>query len=170
MQVRSLGPADAAAFHALRLRGLQEFPGAFASSFEEEADLALEEIARRLEPKSDRAVFGAFAGHVLCGVVGIQRESMAKLRHKAVLWGMYVAPEARRSGHGEALIRLALQHAWTKLGVAQVNLGAHTLNDDALRLYRRVGFEVFGAEIGSLRVNGQPQDEYHMVCRVQGVA
>jgi ribosomal protein S18 acetylase RimI-like enzyme len=170
MQVRTLGPADAAAFHALRLRGLQEFPDAFASSFEEEAPLALEEIAKRLEPRDDRAVFGSYAGDLLCGVVGIQREGMAKLRHKAVLWGMYVAPEARRAGHGEALIRFALQHAWAKLQVAQVNLGAHTLNEDALRLYRKVGFEVFGTEVGSLRVNGQPQDEYHMVCRAQGVA
>jgi ribosomal protein S18 acetylase RimI-like enzyme len=170
MQIRALGPSDAAAFQALRLRGLQEFPGAFASSFEEEAPLALEEVAKRLEHQDDRAVFGSYAGNLLCGVVGVQRERMAKLRHKAVLWGMYVAAEARRAGHGEALIRVALQHAWTTLRVAQVNLGAHTLNESALRLYRKVGFEVYGTEVGSLRVNGQPQDEYHMVCRAQSVA
>src|SRR2546429_9401473 len=36
MQIRNLGPADAAAFQALRLRGLLECPTSFASSYEEE--------------------------------------------------------------------------------------------------------------------------------------
>lgn len=170
MPIRALGPQDAAEFQALRLRGLREFPAAFASSHEEECDLGLDVIAGRLAPQEGGAVFGAFAGTVLCGLVGIQREAMAKLRHKAVLWGMYVAPEARQAGHGEALVRHALGYAWTVLQVRQVNLGAHTLNEGALRLYRRCGFEVFGTEKGSLLVNGLPQDEFHMVCRAHGGA
>lgn len=169
MPIRALGPDDAAEFHALRLRGLAELPGAFASSYEEEVTLAPEEVARRLEHQEGGSVFGSFDGGVLCGVVGIQRESMAKLRHKAVLWGLYVAPEARRSGHGAALISHALQHAWSCLRVRQVNLGASTVNDEALRLYRRLGFEVFGTERGAMLVDGQPQDEHHMVCRARGV-
>src|SRR5688572_29853652 len=38
MQIRALTPKDAAAFAALRLRGLQECPEAFASSYEEEVN------------------------------------------------------------------------------------------------------------------------------------
>ena len=170
MPIRTLGPDNAAAFHSLRLRGLKEFPGAFASSYEEEVALAVDAVAKRLEPHEARAVFGSFTGDLLCGVVGLQRESMTKLRHKAVLWGMYVAPEARRSGHGAALLKHALEHAWSSLRVLQVNLGAHTQNEDALRLYRNHGFEVFGTEKGSLLVNGSLQDEFHMVCRLKRVA
>ena len=39
------------------------------------------------------------------GVVGLAREARAKNRHKAVVFGMYVAPEFARRGIGAALIR-----------------------------------------------------------------
>ena len=165
MNIRLLTEADAADFQALRLRGLAEAPQAFASSVEEEAGLPLAEVARRLAPREGAAVLGAFSAQgLLCGVAGIQRESMLKLRHKAFLWGMYVAPEAQRTGAGKALVAAALQHAWEVLGVAQVNLGVHAVNEPALRLYRSCGFEVFGLERHALCVQGQLQDEIHMVC------
>lgn len=90
MQIRALAKHDASAFQALRLRGLQECPEAFASSYEEEVQAPLEEIERRLQPKADSAIFGAFNSAVLCAVVGLQRESMVKLAHKSFIWGVYV--------------------------------------------------------------------------------
>jgi RimJ/RimL family protein N-acetyltransferase len=168
MQVRALTPHDASAFQAIRLQGLIEALTAFASSHDEEASLPIEEVARRLEPKADAAVFGVFGEGRLVGVVGVQREGMRKLNHKAFIWGMCVVPEARAQGCGALLLQRALQYAWQSLGVHQVNLGVHTLNAVALSLYRRFGFEIFGTEVGSLRVGGLPQDEHHMVCRVPG--
>lgn len=41
MNIRLLTDADAANFHALRLRGLAEAPQAFASSVEEEGSLRI---------------------------------------------------------------------------------------------------------------------------------
>lgn len=41
VRIRRLTPADAAAFQALRLAGLQREPSAFGSSFEMEFDEAL---------------------------------------------------------------------------------------------------------------------------------
>ncbi len=170
MTVRALGPDDAAAFQALRLRGLGEAPTAFASSLEEEVPTPIDQIVQRLQPQADRAIFGAFGSGGLCGVLGVQREAMRKLRHKGFIWGMYVVPEARRAGHGLRLMQAALAHAWTDLQVRQVNLGVHALNEGAVRLYRRCGFEVYGTERGSLMVDGVLQDEHHMVCaRPQGV-
>ncbi len=95
MHIRALAPSDAAAFQALRLRGLRECPEAFASSYEEEVDTPLVEIEKRLQPKNDSAVFGAFKDSELLALVGLQREGMAKLAHKSFIWGVYVAPEAR---------------------------------------------------------------------------
>ena len=165
MTLRILDSHDAAAFQALRLRGLAEVPSAFASSFEEEVSTPIAEVARRLAPVDGALVLGAFAGAALCGVVGVRRESMRKLSHKAVVWGMYVAPEARGAGHGLELLQQALLHAWQTLRVRQVTLGVHTRNEGAVRLYRRCGFEIFGTEPASLCVDDQLQDEHHMVCR-----
>ena len=170
MNVRALSPSDAEQYQSLRLRGLQEAPSAFASSFEEEASTSLEEIARRLQPKDSGTILGSFEHAVLTGVVGVQRESMVKLSHKAFVWGMYVAPEYRRGGRAQLLLEHALQFAWQSLRVVQVNLGVHTLNTGAIALYRQVGFEVWGTERGALVVDAQPQDEHHMVCRAPSAA
>ncbi|MCA8960015.1 MAG: GNAT family N-acetyltransferase [Planctomycetes bacterium] len=169
MTVRRLLSADAEQFQAVRLRGLSEWPTAFASSAEEEAGTPLTVVAERLEDNPDGAMFGRFDGERLLGVVGVQREAMKKLAHKAVVWGMYVIPEARRSGVGRALLRQALRYAATELGVEQVQLGVNTTNRAALELYRSAGFEVFGTEPGFLRVDGVLHDEHHMVCRLPGV-
>lgn len=163
LAVRRLLPADAGDFQALRLRGLEECPTAFASSFSEECDSALPTIAQRLAPAPDGAVLGAFDAMVLVGVVGVQRERHAKLAHKAFLWGMYVAPAHRRRRVGRALVDAALAHARAMPGVVRVNLGVNAANVAALALYAAAGFERFGLEHDFMRVEGVPQDEVHMV-------
>jgi RimJ/RimL family protein N-acetyltransferase len=170
MHVRTLQPEDAAEYQALRLRGLAEAPSAFASSYEEEVNTPVAEIASRLQPKDSGAIFGAFAEDKLVGLAGVQRESMTKLRHKAYLWGMYVSPEFRGGGAGVLLLEHALPYAWRSLGVLQVNLGVHTENLRAIALYRRLGFSVWGTEVGALVVAGSAQDEHHMVCRAPSAA
>jgi ribosomal protein S18 acetylase RimI-like enzyme len=170
MTIRRLLPADAEQFQAVRLFGLQECPSAFASSYAEEVDTPLSAVAARLAHKPDGAIFGWFAGPILQGVVGVQREGMAKLAHKAFVWGMYVAVQARRTGVGQVLLQHAVEYARDELGVRQVNLGVNTQNHAALALYRRVGFEVYGTEREYLLVDGVLHDEYQMVCRLHDVS
>jgi ribosomal protein S18 acetylase RimI-like enzyme len=170
MHIRVLAPSDAAAFQALRLRGLRECPEAFASSYDEEVDTPLVEIEKRLQPKNDSAVFGAFKDSELVALVGLQRESMAKLAHKSFIWGVYVAPEARGSGVGAQIMLHALNHAAVVLGTRQVNLGVNTKNRAAISLYRKLGFIEYGLERGYLLVGGELQDEYQMVFHVASAA
>lgn len=164
VEIRRLAPADAGAFQVLRLQGLSECPTAFASSHPEEVDTPIATVAERLAAQDDRALFGAFAGAALVGVVGVQREAMKKLAHKAFIWGMYVAPPARRSGAGRQLLGAALAFASSRLRVRQVNLSVHTENVAAIALYRSLGFETFGIERASMCVDGRLQDEMHMAC------
>ena len=170
MNIRVLSPPDARVFQALRLRGLQECPEAFASSYEEEVVTPSLDIENRLQPKPDSAIFGAFEASVLHAVVGLQREGMTKLAHKAFLWGVYVAPEVRGRGVGAEIVSFALSYAANILKVRQVNLGVNTKNMAAVALYRKLGFVEYGLERDYLLVNGVPQDEYQMVCRVAGAA
>jgi ribosomal protein S18 acetylase RimI-like enzyme len=170
MHIRALTPLDASVFQALRLRGLQECPEAFASSYEEEISTPLEVVESRLQPKSDSAIFGAFQDAELCALVGLQRESMAKLAHKAFIWGVYVAPEARGKGVGHQIMLHALSHAAAVLGTRQVNLGVNTNNTAAVALYKKLGFIQYGLERGFLLVGGVLQDEYQMVCHVASAA
>jgi len=164
MTIRRLVPTDASAFQAIRLRGLRENPTAFGSSYEEECDRPVTTVASRMASNPDGFILGAFDGAALVGVVGIQREAQLKRRHKLVLWGMYVTPEARGRGVGRQLVDEALQQGFSMPGVRQVLLGVNANNVAALALYAAAGFTSFGTERGCMIVDGVLQDEVHMVC------
>jgi RimJ/RimL family protein N-acetyltransferase len=163
MELRTIDSSDAAAFKALRLAALHECPTAFSSSYEEECDTPLAEAARSLTADRDRAIFGAFDGDDLVATVGLQREGRRKLAHKAIIWGVYVAPSFRGRGVGRLLLERALAHARSMPDLLQVTLGVNTMNTAAIALYESVGFEQFGLERGFLRVDGVLYDELHMV-------
>lgn len=169
--IRLLTPDDAPNFLALRLRGLRECPDAFAASPEEEEHRSPENVRAWVQSTEAGAIIGAFereagGAELLVGLAGVHREEMIKLRHKAILWGMYVAPESRGRGIGMAVLAFALEHAARVLRVRQVNLGVNTRNAAAIALYRKAGFEEYGIEKGFLFVDGVYHDEYQMVCRV----
>ena len=163
MRIRELTSSDAAEFQSLRLQGLLECPSAFASSHAEEVGFALAAVAERLAANPQRCVVGAFNGERLVGMVGLQREELQKMSHKAFIWGMHVAPGSRRSGVGRALIVAALERARGMPGLRQVNLGVNLQNAPALRLYERCGFVPFGVERGFMLLDGELHDEVQMV-------
>ena len=168
MVIRKLLPEDATAFQALRLRGLLEIPSAFSSSHAEEVDTPESVIAQRLASKADGAVLGAFSDTNLAGVIGVQRERQRQLAHKAIIWGMYVAPEVRQKGMGRSLLLRAIDMAARELEVRTVNLGVNTQNKAAITLYESVGFRTYGTEPGFLMVNGELHDEYLMTMSIAG--
>ena len=161
--VRELTPEDAEAYRPLRLEALQSAPSAFASSFEEEADRDLDVVRERLRGGPDRANFGAFLDARLVGTSAIFRMPRLKERHKAYLVGMYVAPAARRTGVGRALVAAVLDRARAMPGLRQVLLGVEAGNAPARALYEGFGFEPFGYERAALVVDGAAYDEVHMV-------
>ena len=156
-------PADAPAYRALRLRGLTEHPDAFTSSAEDEAKRPLAATEARIAPESPDAVYGAFAAHALAGIIGLAREARAKSRHKATVFGMYVAPEFGRRGVGRALIRHLLAIAQREPGLEQLELTVTHTNDAARKLYESEGFRSFGIEPRAIRVAGRYYDKNHMV-------
>lgn len=118
--------------------------------------------------KPDRGVFGAFEGTSLIGLVALGRENMRKLEHKALIWGMYVAPIARGNGVGRALLLEALALARSVPAIRQVNLCVNASNTAAIHLYSSVGFKTFGREPGAMLIDGELHDEIHMCLRFTG--
>jgi len=162
MHIRRLTPADAEVFQELRLAALQDCPTAFGSSYDEEREFSRAFIEDRLAARPDRGSFGAFEGAELVGLIALGRERQRKLEHKALIWGMYVAPKARGSGIGRALLHAALALAGSVHGIRQVNLCVNADNSTAIRLYQSAGFKVFGHERGAMLVEGELHDELHM--------
>lgn len=161
MIIRILTADDAAAFQALRLRGLRESPAAFGSTYESEVDIPLPDVAERLARGAGRedVMFGAFDDDgALVGLAGLARQKGPKSRHRAGVWGMYVAPEARGRGVGRALMDALIAHARTLDGVERLTLGVEADNAPARALYHSLSFVTYGIEPQAYKLDGQYWD------------
>ncbi|MBR0846185.1 GNAT family N-acetyltransferase [Bradyrhizobium diazoefficiens] len=155
--IRLLTPEDAALYRAIRLEALETNPEAFGSTFERERELPLARFEERLAASD---VFGAFIADELVGVAVFHWEQGGKTAHKAVLWGMYVRPQARKSGTGRRLVDAVAAHAAER--VEQLQLAVVSENDAALRLYAAAGFVEYGREVKALKQDGRYYDEVLM--------
>src|SRR5258707_8792074 len=106
-EIRVLSESDAQEFWTLRLRGLREEPESFGSAYEESVDTPLTDVIKRIKPSEDSFVLGAFAPG-LVGTTGCYRRQGIKSRHKATIWGVYVAPEQRGRGLARDLLLAAI--------------------------------------------------------------
>ena len=150
--IRILDSQNAERFQELRLHGLRTAPEAFGSSYEEEADLAIEEVRRRLDDRPN-AVFGAFADGELIGMAGFAGNTKVKQRHKGLLWGVYVDPRWRGHQLGKRLTQAVIDHA--RLHVDTLHATVMASNISARTLYLSLGFTVFGIEEDALRIDGR---------------
>ncbi|OAF11015.1 acetyltransferase [Bradyrhizobium centrolobii] len=155
--IRLLTRADAALYREIRLEALAAHPEAFSSTFAREQEKPLAWFEERLTTSD---VFGAFTEQELLGVAGFRRQEGAKTEHKAVLWGMYVRPQARKSGAGKLLIDAIVAHAAKH--VEQLQLAVISENEAALRLYTAAGFVEYGREVKALKQGGRYFDEILM--------
>jgi ribosomal protein S18 acetylase RimI-like enzyme len=166
LPIRRLSPDDAPAYRELRLTGLREHPDAFTSSFEEECAKPVAATAARLAADSLDAVYGAFAGDRLVAVAGLGRETRNKARHKATLFGMYVAPGFRGRGIADALLQYIIAAARQDPQLTQIVLTVTDTNARATALYERAGFASFGVEPRAIRVEGTYYGKNHLILRL----
>ncbi len=97
---------------------------------------------------------GAFSDEGdLLGTVGFKRESVLKLKHKGLIFRMYVAPEAKGLGLGRKLLQAAIERAKQGVGLKQIVLTLIADNHRAKNLYLSEGFEVFSFEKQAIRMS-----------------
>ena len=166
MEIRYLNADDAGEWLRLRLEALKCDPEAFGASFEEYQSLSPEEVKRRLWSNSDAFVVGAFDEDLLVGMAGFYRDQGIKSRHKGHVWGVYVSSALRGKKLGRALMERLLERARTVRGVEQILISVTSTQTAAMRLYRSLGFEVFGREPRALKIGDRFIDEEHMIMRL----
>ncbi len=154
IEVRRLAEDDAEIFRAIRLEALERHPETFQATYESAADLPLDAFKQRLR---QYALFGGFKDGKLRGIVGFFPLKNPKIGHKGILWGMYVAEEARGTGLAEAMVEAVVAYARGK--VEQIVISVIADNDRAKRFYKRMGFEPYGFERRALKIDGQYYDE-----------
>ncbi|MGN8115904.1 N-acetyltransferase family protein [Labrys sp. 22185] len=156
--IRRLGPADGDDYRTIRLAALATAPEAFGSTYAAEVVRPAAAFAERL---SQSVVFGAYGDGQIVGMAGYWRQDGLKDRHKGQVWGVYVEPGWRGQGVAGALMAAVIEAARGE--VEQLLLAVVQGNDNALALYRRLGFEVYGVEPRALKAGNTYLDEALMV-------
>jgi ribosomal protein S18 acetylase RimI-like enzyme len=163
--IRQLTEEDAEAYRALRLRLRRVSPDAYAVTYDEDAGQPVARTAERL--RAQRNPEGGFTRGTftpeLVGMVTVVRDDLVKLRHKAHVFAMGVAEEARGRGIGRALMEEAVARAKQLAGLEQVLLTVVLPNEPARRLYHSLGFVTFGIDERGLKLGDQYWDEEQLV-------
>lgn len=160
--IRRLTPDDWRSFRDLRLTGLEREPANFGSSYEDEAGRP-ESFWRDWTERS--TIFGAFDEEgALVGLAGIYVLPGRSVRHKAHLFGMYVAEAARGQRLGRRLCEAAIEAARALPGILQLQATVWVENEPAFALYRSLGFVQWGLEpCGTITPDGIRCDDAQLV-------
>jgi diamine N-acetyltransferase len=107
------------------------------------------------------AADGELAG--VCGLEGIDHNfSRAE-------FGIFLG-QRRGTGIGTDATRLALDWAFTIIGLHNVMLESYEFNEQAIRAYKRAGFQVIGTRRDSVRALGRRWDSILMDATAEGLS
>lgn len=166
MAIELLNPSNAGAYRRLMLEAYALHPQAFVSNLSNREKLPLSWWEGQLDDELT-ALFGAFVGGQLAGIIGLAFEPWDDAQHKATLFGLYVPPAFRRQGVGERLVQAVLSLAEEAPEVKVIELTVSANSQAARALYQRCGFEQSGLEDSAIRVGDDYFDRVHMRRLVQ---
>lgn len=156
--LRLLEPADDAAYRKLWVEALTSHGQFLRTSL-------LDEITQGIPTDftGDSFTVGAFQDGALVGITSLRRDSLERLRHKALLFRMFVHPDASGHGIGKALVHELLVRAEAVGDLRQIYLTVLASNERAQRLYASMGFRGYANEPDAVRIGDAFVAESQMV-------
>lgn len=137
--------SDIEKYHEIRLKCLLEHPNAFGTTYEEEIKkdkLKFDDYIRAEDQES--FMFGAFEEAECVGICGYIREEGKRTHHRGHLVQIYVRKSHQGKGIGKELIAKTMHAAFEREGLEQILLGVITENEQAIKVYEKLGFQEYG--------------------------
>lgn len=153
--IRQIEADDADGILTLRRAGLLNSPMSFGAAPETDQFQSIDAVLAYLAGAPQNVLFGAFelqgeTEGALLGMAGMFRGRHSKIKHRATVWGMYVAPKARKQGLGRALIEAIADYA-SELGIDYLDLAVSEGSTAAYKLYESAGFFEYGRHPAGIR-------------------
>jgi ribosomal protein S18 acetylase RimI-like enzyme len=142
---------------------LKKVPDYFGSTYEEEVlnpKLMFETFIENDSP--DHFMFGALDEERLIGITGFNRMARQRAMHRGELVQVYVESNYRGQSIGEKLIRHVLEYVFTLVGIEQVQLSVIASNQNAIKLYEKIGFKTLGVQPRYFKVGDTYMDQQFM--------
>ena len=119
--------------------------------------------------QEDSFTLGAYIDSQLAGIVSFARDGIdrEKLRHKGVLFRMYVAEEFRGMGIGKILVKECIHRVKKINDIEQINLTVIANNANAKTLYEKFGFTTFSSEQNAIKWKGKYFTEDQMALKIR---
>lgn len=117
----------------------------------------------------DSFTLGAFFDNTLAGIVSFGRDGgdREKLRHKGILFRMYVSKDFRGRGIANKLIEQLVERVRAISDIEQINLTVISNNENAKKLYEKFGFTTFGSEQNAIKWKNKYFSEDQMVLKLR---
>ncbi len=156
--IRELRQDDDAAYRSLWREALQQHAQYFRIAAGDDVPAGIP--TRGAE---DSFTLGAFEKNALVGIVSLERDRGVKLRHKALLFRMFVAPEVAGRGVGKSLLQELLSRTQGIDDLRYIHLTVLERNQRARALYRSLGFVDFALEPEAVRMDADYVGEVQMM-------
>lgn len=119
--------------------------------------------------KLDSFTLGAYVQDQLVGIVSFTRDGVdrEKLRHKGILFRMYVSKEFRGQGIARELIEKLTEKVKQISDIEQINLIVIANNDKAKSLYEKLGFVTYGSERNAIKWKAKYFAEDQMTLKIR---
>ena len=161
INIKMLQLSDLKEYKRIRLELLKNEDESFGSSYDEEASFDNQMWVNRLS-KSTILAYGAFSNETLVGISLGVLNPRKKMKHSAAINSVYVTPNFRGKGIARKLMETVITVLETK-NIEIIKLSVVTTNTNAVKMYKSLGFTIYGTEEGSIKVNNTYIDQYLMI-------
>jgi ribosomal protein S18 acetylase RimI-like enzyme len=173
MQFRLLTAQDGPTFQIKRIESLQQNPDAYLTVLEQEQNRHEADFAQELESNYHPPTFGYYGAFTddsdhpeLAGYCLITSSWLPKQKHIAMMYNLYVSPQFRHQHVASHLMKYITEQLAAHEHVDRLFITCAASNKPALRFYAKHGFRRCGRRPGSIKWQGQVDDELEFMLEI----
>jgi ribosomal protein S18 acetylase RimI-like enzyme len=156
--IRQLTLNDFDTWKEIRTEAVKLHPESFGESYEAVIKQDISWFEKSLQ---NGTIFAYEQNGKMVGIVGTYPMQPQNMRHRAVLFGLYIKDGYRKSGIASALVKHIIN--FVAPTHRQIHLCVNTKNSAAVALYQKQGFVIYATEPDALLIGDKYYDDYLMM-------